>query len=48
MSPIQFFIRPVMALLAVLVLAIPMTAYVPHGTPPVQIAGDDPKVPTGG
>ena len=48
MKPIQVLIRPVMALLAVLTLTTAVIAHAPHGTTPVQIAGDDPKIPTGG
>ena len=48
MKPIQVLIRPVMALLAVFTLTTAVVAHVTHGTTQVQIAGDDPKIPTGG
>ncbi len=48
MKPIQALIRPVMALLAVLTLTTAVMANLAYGATQVQIAGDDPKIPTGG
>ena len=48
MKQLHVLTRPLLALLALFTLLSAVVAQVPHGSSPTQIAGDDPKIPTGG